>query len=73
VWNYSAGVDEQELLSRPISLAVEAISGCAGGIIYDGMFGADATVEKCRFADIWSPDNRHHIFGHWLPLETLHF
>ena len=60
----TACVDKHKMLAEPFAVAVDSVSCDAGGIIDYRKSCTHKLVEKCRFTDVGSADNRNNITCH---------
>ena len=58
----TAGVNEGQLSAAPLALAVDAVTGDAGGVLHNGAALADELVEKRAFAHIGAAHDGHNGF-----------
>ena len=64
----TAGVHQNELAAGPLGLTVNAVTGYAGNVLYDGHTLTDQLVEKHGLTHVGAAHNGNHRFTHRINL-----
>ena len=59
------GIHQRKIMPAPLGVRIETVARDARPILHDGKAPAGHFIEKCRFPDVRSSDDRHDRFCHF--------